>query len=123
MTSVHSQCFLFFRKPLNGSSTFKKAENLVPRDIMSFEPRHWIVFGQLVSSSGGASAQHCTGMTNWPHTIQSLGSDDIMASNLLLLKVMVLNHHDFQILRIPDAGDEGRTLRFQPDPSANAPKD
>ena len=27
----------------------------------------------------GASAQHCTGMTNWPNTIQCLGSDDIMS--------------------------------------------
>ena len=27
----------------------------------------------------GASAQHCTGMTNWPITIQCLGSDDIMS--------------------------------------------
>ena len=27
----------------------------------------------------GASAQHCTGMTNWPNTIQSLGSDDIVS--------------------------------------------
>ena len=26
-----------------------------------------------------ASAQHCTGMTNWPNTIQCLGSDDIMS--------------------------------------------
>ena len=25
----------------------------------------------------GASALHCTGMTNWPKTIQRLGSDDI----------------------------------------------
>ena len=26
-----------------------------------------------------ASAQHCTGMTNWPNTIQCHGSDDIMS--------------------------------------------
>ena len=26
-----------------------------------------------------APAQHCTGMTNWPNTIQCLGSDDIMS--------------------------------------------
>ena len=26
-----------------------------------------------------ASAQHCTGMANWPNTIQCLGSDDIMS--------------------------------------------
>ena len=51
------------------------------------EPRHWMVFGQLVmpvqccaearvstSMHGGegASAQHCTSMTNWPNTIQCL---------------------------------------------------
>ena len=28
---------------------------------------------------GGASAQHCKAMTNWPNTIQCLGSDDIMS--------------------------------------------
>ena len=27
----------------------------------------------------GAPAQHCTSMTNWPNTIQCLGSDDIMS--------------------------------------------
>ena len=27
----------------------------------------------------GISAQHCTSMTNWPNTIQCLGSDDIMS--------------------------------------------
>ena len=29
------------------TNTLRKAEDLMPRDIMSFEPRHWIVFGQL----------------------------------------------------------------------------
>ena len=37
------------------------AKDLMPRDIMSSEPRH------------------CTGMTNWPNTIQCLGSDNIMS--------------------------------------------
>ena len=32
-----------------------------------------------LSNSGGASAQHCTSMTNCPNTIQCLGSDDIMS--------------------------------------------
>ena len=32
----------------NGCSTLRKAEDLMPRDIMSSEPRHWMVFGQLV---------------------------------------------------------------------------
>ena len=27
-------------------STLRKAEDLMPRDIMSSEPRHWMVFGQ-----------------------------------------------------------------------------
>ena len=31
----------------NGCSTLRKAEDLMPRDIMSSEPRHWMVFGQL----------------------------------------------------------------------------
>ena len=65
------------------------AQNLMPRDIMSSEPRNWMVFGQLVvpvqCCAGApphfrrAQAQHCTGMTNWPHTIRCLGSDDIMS--------------------------------------------
>ena len=32
----------------NGCSTLRKAEDFMPRDIMSSEPRHWMVFGQLV---------------------------------------------------------------------------
>ena len=31
------------------------------------------------TAAAGASEQHCTGMTNWPNTIQCLGSDDIMS--------------------------------------------
>ena len=30
---------------------------------------------------------------------------------------------DFQVLRFPDAAADGRTLRSQPDPSPNAPRD
>ena len=29
-------------------NTVRKAENLMPRDIRSSLPRHWMVFGQLV---------------------------------------------------------------------------
>ena len=38
------------------TNTLRKAEDLMPRDIVSSEPRHWMVFG------------------NWPNTC--LGSDD-----------------------------------------------
>ena len=31
------------------------------------------------AAAAGATAQHCTAMTNWPNTIQCLGSDDIMS--------------------------------------------
>ena len=58
------------------------------RDTLSYEPRHWMVFSQLVVPAqcsavlrhGGSrlSAQHCTGMTKWPYII-GLGSDDIMS--------------------------------------------
>ena len=66
------------------SSTLRKAEDLMPRDIMSSEPRHWMVFGQLAMpvqccAEARWRALHCTGMTNWPNTIQCLGSDDIMS--------------------------------------------
>ena len=57
---------------------------MMPRDVMSSEPRHWIVFGQLVMpvqccAEARQSAQHCTAMINWPNTIQCIGSDDIMS--------------------------------------------
>ena len=32
------------------TNTLRKAEDLMPRDIMSSEPRHWMVFVQLVMS-------------------------------------------------------------------------
>ena len=32
----------------DGSSVLRKAKDLMPRDIMSSEPRHWMLFGQLV---------------------------------------------------------------------------
>ena len=50
------------------------SKDLMPRNIMSSEPKHWMVFGQLVMAvqcfaeaspaAAGASAQHCTGMIN-----------------------------------------------------------
>ena len=61
----------------NGCSTLRKAEDLMPRDIMSSEPRHW-----MMPAAAGAPAQHCTAMTNWPNTIQCLGSDDIMSLDI-----------------------------------------
>ena len=57
-----------------------------------------MVFGQLVMPvQRRASAQHCTGMTNWPNTIQCLGSDDIMSpgiksSALLRVKDLVFRN-------------------------------
>ena len=33
----------------------------------------------LSQGGDGASAQHCTAMTNWPNTIQCLRSDEIMS--------------------------------------------
>ena len=50
----------------NGCSTLRKAEDLMPRDIMSSEPRHWMVFGQLVmpvqccAEAPAAVPQHST---------------------------------------------------------------
>ena len=40
------------------------------KDFQESGPRFWAP--RLI-------AQHCTGMTNWPNTIQCLGSDDIMS--------------------------------------------
>ena len=90
-----------FRAPV--SSTLRKAEDLMPRDIMSSEPRHWMVFDQLAMPvqccagarrrAAGAPAQHCTGMANWSNTIQCLGSDDIMSLGIkssAFLRVLVL---------------------------------
>ena len=45
------------------------------------------------AAAAGASAQRCTGMTNWPNTIECFGSDDffnLLASSLLLLMSLVL---------------------------------
>ena len=39
------------------------------QSITSLLPRH----------GGGDSAQHCAAMTNWPHTIQCLSSDDMIS--------------------------------------------
>ena len=56
---------------------------------MSSEPSHWMVFWPVGHACAElcwgtrrrrrAPAQHCTGMANWPNTIQCLGSDDIMS--------------------------------------------
>ena len=43
------------------TNTLRKAEDLMPRDIMSSEPRHWMVLGQLAMP------------------VQCLGSDDTMS--------------------------------------------
>ena len=45
------------------------------------------------AAAAGAPAQHCTAMTNWPNTIQCLGSDDIMSLGIkssAFLRVLVL---------------------------------
>ena len=45
--------------------------------------RHYVWYlaasWSCTAAAVGASAQHCTGMANWPNTIQCLGSDDIMS--------------------------------------------
>ena len=46
------------------------------------------------AAGAGASAQHSTGMTNWPNTIQCFGSDDIMSLGIkssAFLRVEELN--------------------------------
>ena len=40
-------CLISSSRPLGGPWLLV-AENLIPRDIMSFEPRHWMEFGHLV---------------------------------------------------------------------------
>ena len=39
-----------------------------------------------------ASAQHCKGMTNWPNTIQCLGSDDIMSLGIKSFAFLRVEH-------------------------------
>ena len=56
----------------------------MPRDIMSSEP-----------AAAVPHAQHCTGMANWPNTIQCLGSDDIISLGIkfsAFLRVLVLKN-------------------------------
>ena len=68
------------------TNTFTAEEQSMPKDIFSSEPRRWRVFCQLVMAVQCCAEarrrrvpQHCTAMTNWPNTIQCLGSDDIMS--------------------------------------------
>ena len=47
----------------------------------------------MLTLAAGASAQDCTGMANWPNTIQCLGSDDIISLGIkssAFLRVLVL---------------------------------
>ena len=53
-----------------GCSTFRKAEDLM------FHLRKGIGCSAVLRHPG-ASAQHCTGMTNWPNTIQCFGWDQV----------------------------------------------
>ena len=48
-----------------------------------------------------ASAQHCTGMTNWPNTIQCLGSDDIMSLGIKSSAFLRVEHPFSRESRIP----------------------
>ena len=57
------------------------------RWVPGFTIGSWIHDGSFILRK---AAQHCTGMTNWPNTIQCLGSDDIMSLGIkysALLKV------------------------------------
>jgi len=54
------------------SSTLRKMEDLMPRDTMSSEPKHWMVFGQLAmpvqccaEAPAAAVPQHHTSQA-WP---------------------------------------------------------
>ena len=52
-----------------------------------------MVFGQLVMLvQCRTSAQQCTGMTNWPNTIQYLGSDDIMSLGIKSSAFLKVEH-------------------------------
>ena len=47
-------------------NTLRKAEDSMPRDIMSSEPRHWMVFGQLVMTvQCCAGAPAATAAVKW----------------------------------------------------------
>ena len=63
----------------------------------------------LRHGGGGASAKHCTGMSNLPSTIQYLGTDGIMSLGVKSFAAkgvgtfFIMIRHDFQIPRLPDA--------------------
>ena len=75
------------------TNTLRKAEDLMPRDIMSSKPRHWMVFDQLVmavqrcfNTALHSTAQHRTAMASWPNTIQCLGSDSNIFCHVLIFQ-------------------------------------
>ena len=107
--NIRNTTYLNFNFQASVSSTLRKAEDLMPRDIMSSEPRHWMVFGQLVMPvqccagawrrTAGAPAQHCTGMTSWPKTIRCLGQDDLMSLGIESSAFLNLCEHNSCIYR------------------------
>ena len=98
----------------------------MPTDIMSSEPRHRIVFGQLVmlvQCCAEARWRLCLSTAVWPNTIQCLdclGSDGIksFATEGVGPKNLSRNH------QCPAAAETvGQNLSSRTDPSSHAPRD
>ena len=58
-----------------------------------------------------------------PDLADILGRMDLNFENFYFFDFLDPKFPDFQVPRFPDAAADGRTLRSQPDPSPNAPRD
>ena len=58
-----------------------------------------------------------------PDLADILGRTDLNFENFYFFDFLDPKFPDFQVPRFPDAAADGRTLRSQPDPSPNAPRD
>ena len=58
-----------------------------------------------------------------PDLANILGRTDLNFKNFYVFDFLDPKFPDFQVPRFPDAAADGRTLRSQPDPSPNAPRD
>ena len=59
--------------------------------------RHYVILAKALDAiwpvgHARASAQHCTGMTNWPNSIQCLGSYDMMSLGIKSSAFLKVEH-------------------------------
>ena len=73
-----------------------------PNNVWLARCLNWLVnvLVRMTHPDSCRSAQHCTGMANWPNTIQCLGSDDIMSLGIkssAFLRVEEIGAQKFEV--------------------------